>query len=218
MSHEETLSKIRSCGVVAVIRMEDRQRVKHVVDAIREGGVQCIEITMTVPGATDIISSLVEEAPADVVIGAGTVTTAEDCRRVIDAGARFVVAPNLNVEVIETCRESGVVIAPGCFSPTEIFNGWEAGADLIKVFPASILGPKYFGKVGGPLPDIPLMPTGGVTVKNAGEWIQAGAVAVAIGSDLLDRDAIADERYEVLTDRAEHLVSNVQHAKNIKNT
>ena len=213
MSHQETLSKIRATGVVAVIRMEDSTRLTRVVEAIHAGGVKCIEITMTVPGAVDIIQTLVEKVPDDVVLGAGTVVRPEEAEAVIDAGASFVVAPNLNVEVVKICRDRDIVVAPGCFSPTEIVNGWEAGADLIKVFPASILGPKYFGKVGGPLPDIPLMPTGGVTVANAGDWIQAGAVAVAIGSDLLNKEAIRNEQYDILTEHAEHLVQNVQNAK-----
>ena len=213
MSHQETLSKIRATGVVAVIRMEDPARLTRVVEAVQSGGVQCIEITMTVPGAIDIIQALAKEVPDDVVLGAGTVVRPEEAEAVIDAGASFVVAPNLNLEVVKTCRDRDIVVAPGCFSPTEIVNGWEAGADLIKVFPASVLGPKYFGKVGGPLPDIPLMPTGGVTVENAASWIQAGAVAVAIGSDLLQKEAIRNENYDVLAERAERLVQNVQNAK-----
>ena len=212
MSRTETLSKITSTGAVAVIRMTNVQKLTKVVEAIRNGGVKCIEITMTVPGAVKIIADLVKTAPADVCVGAGTVTDRETASAVIDAGATFVVGPVLNLEVITVCRNNDVVCMPGCFSPTEILNGWNAGADIIKVFPATSLGPKYFKDIAGPFPNIRMMPTGGVTVENVGEWVNAGAVAVGIGSDLLDKKAIDEERYEVLTERARRLTKNFQDA------
>src|SRR3990172_6968154 len=140
MSRADTLSQILSTGVVAVIRMKDAQRLSKVVEASRLGGVRCIEITMTVPSAVEIIGEMARSAPPDVVIGAGTVTEKKVALDVIKAGARFVVGPVLNFDMIAACRESGVVCMPGCFSPTEILQGWNAGADIIKVFPATSLG------------------------------------------------------------------------------
>jgi len=213
MNHHEVLGKILDSGVVAVIRMKDRKKLLKVIEAIREGGVQCIEITMTVPNAVEIIRELSGSAPKDVIIGAGTVTDAKTAADVIKAGAKFVVGPVAHMDIIKLCKESGVVVMPGCFTPTEIFAAWKAGADVIKVFPATSLGPKYFKDIAGPFPDIRLMPTGGVTIDNVGEWVKAGAVAVGIGSDLLDKKAIEEERYDVLTDRARRMVRNFKEAK-----
>ncbi len=212
MSRQEVLSQILASGVVAVIRMKDPKRLSKVVDAIRAGGVKCIEITMTVPGAVDVIAEMARNAPSDVLVGAGTVTDKSGALDVIKAGAKFVVGPALNLEILSVCKEKDVVCMPGCFSPTEILTGWNAGADVIKVFPATSLGPKYFKDIAGPFPHIRLMPTGGVTVENVGEWVAAGAVAVGIGSDLLDKKAIEEEKYSVLTDRAERLTKNFREA------
>lgn len=209
----DTLRRILAEGVIAVIRMKEAGRLLKVVEAIRNGGVQCIEITMTVPGAVGIITELVRSAPSDVLVGAGTVTDVDTAKRVIDAGARFVVGPILSVDVIQLCHASNTIVIPGCYSPTEIYAAWKAGGDIIKVFPASTLGPRYFKDLKGPLPDIPLMPTGGVTIENVGEWIEAGAAAVAIGTDLLDKRMIDQEQYELLTQRAQRLIQNYQHAK-----
>jgi 2-dehydro-3-deoxyphosphogluconate aldolase/(4S)-4-hydroxy-2-oxoglutarate aldolase len=213
MTKQEVLDRILSTGVVAVIRMKDTQRLKKVIEAIRLGGVKSIEITMTVPGAVDIIADLVKTVPDDVLVGAGTVTDVETANKVIDAGAKFVVGPILNVDIIKLCNQRGVVIMPGCYTPTEIFTAWKAGADIIKVFPATSLGPKYLKDIRGPFPDLRLLPTGGVSVDNVGDWIAAGAVAVGIGSDLLDKKAIDEGRYEVLTERARRMVENFVKAR-----
>ena len=213
MNRKEVLSHIMSNGVVAVIRMKDTQRLLKVIEAVGAGGVKSIEITMTVPGAIDIIRQLAPSVPGDILIGAGTVVDKETANKVIDAGARFVVGPILSLEIVGLCHERETVVIPGCFSPTEIYDAWTAGADIVKVFPATSLGPKYFKDVRGPFPDIRLMPTGGVTIDNVAEWIAAGAVAVGIGSDLLDKKAIDEERYEVLTERARRMVQNFRKAK-----
>ena len=213
MSRNETLSRILSTGVIAVIRMKDARRLAKVIEAIQAGGVKCIEITMTVPGAVEIIAETARTAPPDVIVGAGTVTEKSAALDVIKAGAKFVVGPALNLEIIRVCKENEIVCMPGCFSPTEILAGWNAGADVIKVFPATSLGPKYFKDVAGPFPHIRLMPTGGVTVENVGEWVAAGAVAVGIGSDLLEKKAIEEENYSVLTERAKRLTINFLEAR-----
>jgi 2-dehydro-3-deoxyphosphogluconate aldolase/(4S)-4-hydroxy-2-oxoglutarate aldolase len=213
MTKNETLDSLLSSGVVAVIRMKDPERLSKVVMAIREGGVKCIEITMTVPGAVDVIAALVKTVPPDVLVGAGTVTDRGTANDVVSAGAKFVVSPVFRLDVVSVTKAAGAVAIPGCFTPTEILTAWEAGADIVKVFPATSLGPKYFRDIAGPFPDIPLMPTGGVTVDNVGEWVKAGAVAVGIGSDLLDKKAIDEGRYEVLTEKAARMVRNFSEAK-----
>lgn len=213
MTKEIVLKTIEEYGVVAVIRMKDPQKLAAVIDAVRQGGVKCIEITMTVPGAVESIRTLAAAMPSDVLIGAGTVTTPAIAEEVIAAGAQFVVSPVLNLDVIAVCRKHNVACMPGCYTPTEIFTAWNAGADVCKVFPATSLGPKYFKDLSGPFPHIKLMPTGGVTIGNVGEWIAAGAVAVGIGSDLLDKAAIDEGRYEVLTERAATMYANFLKAK-----
>ncbi len=212
-NRKRTLEKLLATGVVAVIRMKDPQRLLDVIKAISAGGVTSVEVTMTVPGAIQSIEKLVKELPDEVLIGAGTVTDVATAREVIGAGARFVVGPILNLDIVTICHEKETVAIPGCFSPTEIVAAWNAGADIVKVFPATSLGPKYFKDLRGPFPDLRLMPTGGVTIENVGEWVKAGAVAVGIGSDLLDRRAIEEGRYEVLTERAGRMAENFRSAK-----
>ena len=206
-------ARIEREGIVAVIRIKEPQKLRAVVEAIAEGGVRALEVTMTVPGAVDLIRELAPALPEGFVFGAGTVLDAETASRVIDAGAQFVVSPILRPSVIGACHARGVPALPGCFSPTEILDAWEAGADVVKVFPATALGPGYFKDVRGPLPQVKLMPTGGVTLDNAGDWIRAGAVAVGVGTALLDAKAIAAGDYKVLRANAERIVANVRAAK-----
>lgn len=210
---KEIISRIIESGVVAVIRMKDKDRLLRVIESVREGGVKCIEITMTVPGAVEVIRELSSVVPKDVLIGAGTVVDERTAEKVIGAGAQFVVGPVLNLDIIALCQKRDIPVMPGCYTPTEIFAAWTAGADIVKVFPATSLGPKYFKDFRGPFPDIQLMPTGGVTIDNVGEWILAGACAVGIGSDLLDKTAIEEGRYDVLSERAARMINNVRKAR-----
>lgn len=209
-SKSEVKAQIAAERVVAVIRLSDPDKLIPVIEAIAKGGIRCIEITMTVPNAIELIRSVSAQVSDDICIGAGTVLNADTAHAVIDAGARFVVSPIMNPSVITACKERDVYCAPGCYTPTEIFAAYALGADVIKVFPATSLGPTYFKDLKGPFPYIQLMPTGGVSIDNAHEWIAAGAVAVGIGSDLLDKKAIEEGRYEVLTERARRLAANVQ--------
>ena len=204
---------IESCGVVAVIRMQDASRLFAVVEALAAGGVRALEVTMTVPGAVGLIRELAPTMPAGFLLGAGTVTTAETARAVIDAGATYVVSPVFQPAVIAACHERDVAAMPGCFSPTEIFAAYELGADIIKVFPATSLGPQFIKDVRAPLPQVKLMPTGGVSLDNAHDWIRAGAVAVGIGSALLDAKAIEDGRFDAITANARRVVANVASAR-----
>src|SRR6185295_10947308 len=172
---------IEAAGVVAVIRTQEPDRLRAVIDALADGGVRALEVTMTVPGATDVIGQLSSTLSGDFLLGAGTVLDPQTAARVIDAGASFVVSPVLRPAIIDVCHVRGVPALPGCFSPTEILTAWESGADIVKVFPATALGPSFFTDVRGPLPQLRLMPTGGVTRENAGDWIRAGAVAIGAG-------------------------------------
>jgi 2-dehydro-3-deoxyphosphogluconate aldolase/(4S)-4-hydroxy-2-oxoglutarate aldolase len=210
---KDVLHTIEATGVVAVIRLKDPELLHGVADALMEGGVRALEVTMTVPRAIELIAGLARRLPAGFVLGAGTVLDAATARQVIDAGARFVVSPVFRKPVIDACRERGVVSAPGCFTPTEILTAWEAGADVVKVFPATALGPGYFKDVLAPLPHVRLMPTGGVTRENAGDWIRAGAVAIGVGTAMVDAKAVAEKRFDVVTANARHFVCTVAQAR-----
>jgi 2-dehydro-3-deoxyphosphogluconate aldolase/(4S)-4-hydroxy-2-oxoglutarate aldolase len=210
---QEVLESVERAGIVAVIRIKEPERLKAVVEAISEGGVRVLEVTMTVPNAVKLIADLAPRMPAGFLLGAGTVVDAETARQVIDAGARFIVSPVFRQEVIDACHARDVSAMPGCFSPTEILTAWDGGADVVKVFPATTLGPGYIKDVRAPLPQVKLMPTGGVTLDNAGDWIRAGAIAVGVGTSLLDAKAIAAGNYDVLRTNAERIVKNVREAQ-----
>ena len=212
-SRESTVAAIQDLGVVAVIRMKDAGRLRAVIDAIAEGGVRAIEVTMSVPDAVGLIAKLAPALPSSILFGAGTVIDAATARAVIDAGARFIVSPVFRREVIDACHERDIVVAPGCFSPTEILDAHEYGADVVKVFPATALGPSYIKDIRAPLPQVRLMPTGGVTLDNAGDWIRAGAVAVGVGSALLDAKAVEEGRFDVLVNNARRIVASVASAR-----
>ena len=213
MSRLQVLREIESSGVVAVIRMQKADQLRAVIDALLEGGVRALELTMTVPGAIGLIEELAKDLPGEFQLGAGTVLDTETARQVILAGAKYIVAPVLNLDVITLCHRYDVAIMPGCFTPTEILTAWQAGADLIKVFPATALGPSYFKDVRAPLPQVRLMPTGGVTMENAGEWIEAGAVALGVGSALVDTKAIAAGNFAQITKNAKSLIESVRAAR-----
>ena len=168
---------------------------------------------MTVPRAVEMIGELAPTLPDGFLLGAGTVTDADTARQVINAGASFVVSPIFRADIIAACHERDVPAMPGCFSPTEIFTAHQCGADVVKIFPATALGPQFIKDVRAPLPQIKLMPTGGVTLDNAGEWIRAGAVAVGLGSALVDAKAIDEGRFDVITANAQRVVANVAAAR-----
>ena len=209
----EVTAQVEAFGVVAVIRLKDPGKLRATVDAMAEGGVRALEVTMTVPRAVELIRELAPSLPEGFLLGAGTVTDPDTARQVIDAGASFVVSPIFRPDVIAACHERDVPAMPGCFSPTEIFTAHQCGADVVKVFPATALGPQFIRDVRAPLPQVKLMPTGGVTLDNAGDWIRAGAVAVGLGSALLDVRAIEDGRFEVITANARRVVANVAAAR-----
>jgi 2-dehydro-3-deoxyphosphogluconate aldolase/(4S)-4-hydroxy-2-oxoglutarate aldolase len=213
MTRADITNAIEALGVVAVIRLQDPARLRAVIDAIAAGGVRAVEVTMTVPRAVEMIRELAPTLPADIWLGAGTVLDADIAARVIDAGARFVVSPVFRRGVIQACHAREVPVMPGCFTPTEILDAWDAGADIVKVFPATALGPGYLKDVRAPLPHVKLMPTGGVTLDNAGDWIRAGAVAVGAGSALVDTAAVAAGNYQLLAANARRIVASVAAAR-----
>jgi 2-dehydro-3-deoxyphosphogluconate aldolase/(4S)-4-hydroxy-2-oxoglutarate aldolase len=215
-SRQDITAFIEDCGVVAVIRVQDPDTVRGVVDALAEGGVRALEVTMTVPRAIELIAELAPTLPKEFLFGAGTILDAETARRAIAAGAQFLVSPIFRPAVIATGHQHDVPVMPGCFSPTEIYSAWEAGADIIKVFPATSVGPGYLKDIRGPLPQVKLMPTGGVSIDNVGDWLRAGAVAVGVGSSLLDTKAIGARNYRPIVENARRIVANVRAARGTK--
>jgi len=209
----DIVRNIEATGVVAVIRLPEADQLRAVADALAEGGVRAIEVTMTVPRAVSLIEELAASLSSDIIVGAGTVVDAETARQVILAGAQFVVGPVFRPAVIEMCHRHDIPAMPGCFTPTEILTAWEAGADIVKVFPATALGPGFFKDVRGPLPQVRMMPTGGVTRENAGEWIRAGAVAIGVGTALVDKKAVAERRFDAIAVTARHFVEAVRLAR-----
>lgn len=210
MKRDEALDRILSLKVIAVIRMSDPEKLFNVTEAIKRGGVKAIEITLTTPGALDVIREMSAKKSPDVLIGAGTVLDAETADAAIDAGAEFVVSPVTNFDMIQACRRRDTFVAPGAFTPTEIVAAWKQGADVVKVFPATSVGPKYFKDLKGPLPQIRLMPTGGVSIENAADFIKNGACCVAIGTALLDQKSIERNDWEALTAKAAALVESLR--------
>lgn len=202
MKKSEVLWALGEIGLVPVLRAESEDQALKLASAIAAGGVTVLEVTMTVPGAIRVMRRLAEERP-DILIGAGTVLDPETARMCILEGAQFIVSPALNTKTIEMCHRYGVAVLPGALTPTEIVTAWEAGADVVKVFPASALGgAKYLKSVKAPLPRVELIPTGGVSLATAAEFLEAGAFALGVGADLVNLKAIADGKPETITDNA----------------
>jgi 2-dehydro-3-deoxyphosphogluconate aldolase/(4S)-4-hydroxy-2-oxoglutarate aldolase len=212
-SRSDVVAEVERLGIVAIIRMPDPAALRAVVDALAEGGVRALEVTMTVPRAIELIAEIAPTLPSDFLFGAGTLLDAETVHRAVDAGAQFIVSPVFKPEVVKAAHDDGVPVMPGCFTPTEILGAWEMGADIIKVFPATSVGPGYLKDIRGPLPQVKLMPTGGVSIDNVGEWFRAGAVGVGVGSALVDTKAIAAKQFNVIADNARRIVANVAAAR-----
>lgn len=200
-------------GAIAVVRMADAQKLMRVAEAIRAGGVTAIEITMTTPQALRVIEALATEMGDVVQVGVGSVLDAETARQAIDAGATYVVSPIFKESIIRTAHRYNVPAMPGAFTPTEVQTATEAGADIIKIFPANIVGMAFIKAIKAPMPHLQVMPTGGVTLTNAGDWIHAGACAVGVGSALLDKQAIAEGNYAKLTANAHQLLESLNSAR-----
>ncbi len=213
MTKLEQMQRIEECGIVAIIRANSSKELFDTAVAIRNGGVDVIEITMTTPDALQVIGDVSDRLGDTVLIGVGSVLDAETARAAMLAGAEFVVSPVTKTDIIEICNRYGNVVIPGAFTPTEILCAWETGADYVKVFPSSGVGPSYIKDIKAPLPQIPLIPTGGVTAENASEFIKAGASALGVGSALVSQDTIDSGDFSTLTERAKTLVAAVKSAK-----
>jgi len=210
MDKSEIVSRILETGVIPVIRAESPEIALRAIDAIRAGGISVLEITMTVPGAIRVIEEAAARFGDDAIVGAGTVLDAETARACILAGARFVVSPALDLETISCCRGYNIPVMPGAMTPSEVVTAWKAGADLVKVFPANAVGgPSYIKSLKAPLPQIGLVPTGGVSLENAGDFIRAGAAAVGVGSDLVDTKALRAGDDKIITERARQFIETV---------
>jgi 2-dehydro-3-deoxyphosphogluconate aldolase/(4S)-4-hydroxy-2-oxoglutarate aldolase len=200
---------VAEAGVVAVLRVTEPGKLFPVIDALAEGGVTAHEITLTVPGAIEQIREAKQRYGDDIVLGVGSVLDAETATRAVEAGANYVVSPVFKPSIIEAAHAAGAAAMPGCFTPTEIQLATEAGADVCKVFPANVVGMGFFKAVLAPMPHLKLMPTGGVSLTNAGDWAKAGAVAVGVGSALMDKAAIASGDYAVLTQNARVIMASL---------
>jgi len=207
------LAEIERVGVIAVIRADSPDSMTDVCRALVDGGVTACEITMTVPGAIDAIATISKSLGDECLVGVGTVLDPDTARLAIEAGAEFVVSPILKPAVIEMAHRFDKVAIPGALSPTEVVAAWEGGADVVKVFPANHFGPQYFRDLHGPLPDVRLTPTGGVDLETTPAWIEAGAVAVGVGSALVRRDLVVAAAWSELSDLAAQYVAAVASAR-----
>jgi 2-dehydro-3-deoxyphosphogluconate aldolase/(4S)-4-hydroxy-2-oxoglutarate aldolase len=213
MSREQHLQKILDGGIVAILRFDDPGPLVEVVTALADGGITVAEVTLTVPGALEVIREAKRKLGGRVLLGAGTVLDPETARAALLAGAEFIVAPNFNRDVTQLCRRYDKLVMPGAFTPTEVLTAWEAGADIVKVFPADILGPAFFKALRGPLPQVKLMPTGGVDLSNAAEYLKAGAVCLGVGGQLVDPKAVAARDFARITALARQYVEIVRSSK-----
>lgn len=204
----DTLNIILKEKVVAIIRLDESDRVMAVVDALAEGGVNVLEITMGTPGVLDFVATLTREKP-DLTVGVGTILDATTARMAIQAGAQFLVTPVAKTEIIHTAHRYDIPVLMGAFSPTEILDCFEAGADIIKVFPADVVGMAFIKAVRAPMPQLRLMPTGGVTVDNAAEWIAAGACALGVGSALVSNQLVQSQNFQQITENARQIRENI---------
>ena len=209
MNREKIVDEIVKRKAVAVLRIKEPEKLKKVIEALYEGGISVAEITMTVPNAIQLIEKMSNELDKNIIIGVGSVLNAKVAEDAINAGAKYVVSPIFKKEIIDAAHKFDIPAMPGCFTPTEIQTAFEAGADIIKVFPADVLGMDFFKGILAPMPHLKLKPTGGVTLTNAGDWLKAGACAVGVGSALLDKEAIEKGNYSKLTENARIIMNNI---------
>jgi 2-dehydro-3-deoxyphosphogluconate aldolase/(4S)-4-hydroxy-2-oxoglutarate aldolase len=210
----EISSRLTAIGIIPVVRAVSTDMARRAVAAILKGGISVLEITMTVPGAVRMIEALRSEIDPEVIIGAGTVLDAKTAQECIDAGAQFIVSPALDLQTIALCGQQGIVVMPGALTPSEVVTAWTAGADFVKVFPAGAVGgASYIKALKAPLPQVKIVPTGGVSLQTAAAFIKAGAEALGVGGDLVDVQALREERDELITERARVFIEIVQQAR-----
>jgi len=208
LTKQEVISGLKDSGVVAVIRADKIETAEQIVEAIVEGGITAIEVTMTVPNAFDLIKKLSKKYQgSDVLVGAGSVTDVVSAKNSIDAGAKYIVGPTFDQDVVNICNEFQVPVIPGAMSPTEVVNAMKAGADIVKIFPATLFGPKIIKAIKGPIPHAPLLPTGGVNLDNVQDWFEAGACAVGVGSAL--SKGWKEGKFDQITEQAKQFKEKV---------
>jgi len=213
MNKTEQLQGVLDCGIVAVIRSPDSQQLVEAAGALADGGVTVIEITMSVPHALEVLRAVHKALGDRILLGAGTVLDPETARAVLLAGAEFIVAPTVNLEVIRLCQRYDKLVMPGAFTPTEILTAWEAGADIVKVFPADVVGPAFFKALRGPLPQIRLMPTGGVDLSTAADFLRAGACCLGVGGQLVEPKAVHEGNFGRIRDLARQYIAVVKQTR-----
>jgi len=214
MEKQKVCERIVEIGIVPVVRAASAREARIAADAVCEGGIPIVEITMTVPGAVDVIRELTKSGSSDVLVGAGTVVNVEAARRCLDAGAQFLVSPGLNVQVIQLAANEGKMMMAGALTPTEVITAWEAGSDFVKVFPCGqVGGAKYIKALKGPLPQVQLVPTGGVNLSTAAEFIEAGAAALGVGGELVQADALKSGKPEIIVENARKFLAIVKDAR-----
>jgi 2-dehydro-3-deoxyphosphogluconate aldolase/(4S)-4-hydroxy-2-oxoglutarate aldolase len=213
ITRQQVAARIEAKGLVAILRLQDSQTTLPIVEALCAGGVDCIEFTMTTPGALRALEQVTQRYGDEILFGAGTVLDAETARTVITSGARFVVSPALSLPLIEMCHRYGIAVVPGTFTPTEILTAWQAGSDLVKVFPVSAVGPSYLRAVLAPLPQVRIIPTGGITLETAADYVRAGAVAVGLTTTLVDDATVRAGRFDVITQRTARLLADIHAAR-----
>jgi 2-dehydro-3-deoxyphosphogluconate aldolase/(4S)-4-hydroxy-2-oxoglutarate aldolase len=213
MTKEEVRSRILEVGIVPVIRASSAADGRFAAEAVRRGGIPIVEITMTVPGAVQVIAEIARDLP-EMLVGAGTVLDADMARRCLDAGATFLVSPGLDLGTVKLALREGIVMMAGALTPTEIMTAWREGSDFVKVFPcAQVGGPAYIEALNGPLPQVPLVPTGGVNLETAAAFISAGASALGVGGELVKKDAVHARRADILEDLTRRFVRIVSEAR-----
>src|SRR3954454_11466854 len=211
MHHKENdLRRVLDCGIVAVVRSPDSQQLVEAARALVDGGISVVEITMTVPDALDVVRQVRRALGDRLLLGAGTILDPETARAALLAGAEFLVAPTVHLDVIRLCQRYDRLVMPGAFTPTEILTAWEAGADVVKVFPADVVGPTFFKALKGPLPQIRVMPTGGVDLTTAAKFLDAGACCLGIGGQLVEPKAVTDRNFDRISELARQYVTIVR--------
>src|SRR5438093_5747753 len=215
MSKETQLRQVLDSGIVAVVRSPDSQQLVEAARALADGGVTVVEITMTVPDALDVVRQVRKALGDRLLLGAGTILDTETARAALFAGAEYLVAPTVNLDVIRLCQRYDKLVMPGAFTPTESLSAWEAGADIVKVFPADVVGPAFFKAVRAPLPQVKLMPTGGVDLTTAAAFLKAGACCLGVGGQLVEPKAVAERHFDRIRDLARQYVNIVKQTRSV---
>jgi 2-dehydro-3-deoxyphosphogluconate aldolase / (4S)-4-hydroxy-2-oxoglutarate aldolase len=214
MTRDEVAKRVREIGIVPVVRATSAKHAQLAAEAVCAGGIPVVEVTMTVPGAVELIAQLAKTSSSEILIGAGTVLDAETAKRCLDAGAQFIVSPGFDIETVRFVKQQGALMMAGALTPTEVISAWKAGSDFVKIFPCgSMGGAKYLKALKAPLPQVPMIPTGGVNLENAGDMIRAGAEALGVGGELVSASALASGDTQPITETARKYVAIVRETR-----